>query len=287
MTLQTPRDLPPSQEAYQPLTPSIRLYLGNNNLTHLPGELYRLQDLTELSLRQNDLKEIMPTISRLKNLKVLNLSSNMLRWLPWELLQLSINEPPTLRVHPNPFIEPISSRGDHHLFDVQFAQGNDDSVHIVATTKVAYLDISGARCRGSPPAPSSEIEYHPSREKKQFAGPWLEERPGRVPSLFEIALRRCSESPILEKLLFSLPADSPPPTLHLLQHARAVKEAGGKECSVCGQNYIVPRTEWIEWWIWDSAGMLPFLRRGCSWDCTANLDAVHPSWRDCGWKSPA
>ena len=285
-TLQLPHETPPSQEAYQSLTPSVRLFLGNNNLTQLPGQLYKTQDLTELSLRQNHLKQIMPAISKLKNLEVLNLSSNMLRWLPWEILQLSTHKLRTIRVHPNPFLEPVSLKEDLAKPEEQRTIWKTGASRIVAVTKVAFLDISGVTYRGSPPAPSSELTYHPARNKKQHTGPWCRKGVSRVPSLLEIALRRCSESSMLEHLPSVLPVESPSSVVYLLQYARAIKEAGGKECSVCGQKYIIPRTEWIEWWTQtrESVGALPFLRQGCSWNCTPNLNAVPDSFRDCGWE---
>ena len=198
----------------------------------------------------------------------------------------------TLRLHPNPLMEPVSSIHRAAISEEQRVLWRSSLTQAVAATKVAYLDISGAACRGSPPAPSSVIEYSPTRadsETKRFTGPWCEEGLNHVPSLFEVALRGCSKSLMFEQLPYCLPADSPPRPLQLLKYARDVKEAGGNECSLCGQNYIIPRTEWMEWWIspWDIFGRpLPFLRRGCSWKCTPNLDDVDEAWRDCGWISP-
>ena len=189
-------------------------------------------------------------------------------------------------------MEPVSSIHRAAISEEQRVLWRSSLTQAVAATKVAYLDISGAACRGSPPAPSSVIEYSPTRadsETKRFTGPWCEQGLNHVPSLFEVALRGCSKSLMFEQLPYCLPADSPPRPLQLLKYARDVKEAGGNECSLCGQNYIIPRTEWMEWWIspWDIFGRpLPFLRRGCSWKCTPNLDDVDEAWRDCGWISP-
>ncbi|KAF9640668.1 hypothetical protein BFW01_g12474 [Lasiodiplodia theobromae] len=96
----------PSEEAYEPFTPSLQLYLSSNQLRSLPGALWELENLGVLSLRINKLTELSPAIANLKNLKELNLAGNRLRWLPWELLQLV---PPRgnltrLSVSPNPFV---------------------------------------------------------------------------------------------------------------------------------------------------------------------------------------
>lgn len=46
----------------------------------------------------------------------------------------------------------------------------------------------------------------------------------------------------------------------------------GQKCSVCRKIYVVPRTEWLEWWSVEGEGGLPFLRRGCSWGCVPGGD---------------
>ena len=73
---------------YQSLTPALRLYLSNNLLEEVPGEVFHLKNLQVLSLRSNNLTEILPSIGELSNLKELNLGSNQFNWLPWELLGL-------------------------------------------------------------------------------------------------------------------------------------------------------------------------------------------------------
>ena len=69
------------------------------------------------------------------------------------------------------------------------------------------------------------------------------------------------------------------------------KESGGSKCTICARSFIIPRTEWIEWWeiakvleINSTASaasplrqmenerdvlesMVPLMRRGCSWLC--------------------
>ncbi|KAL0258328.1 hypothetical protein SLS55_007504 [Diplodia seriata] len=97
----------PSEEAYEPFTPSLQLYLSSNQLRSLPGAIWELENLGVLSLRINKLTTLSPAISNLKNLKELNLAGNRLRWLPWELLRLV---PPNgnltrLSISPNPFVK--------------------------------------------------------------------------------------------------------------------------------------------------------------------------------------
>ncbi|OJD35040.1 leucine rich repeat domain protein [Diplodia corticola] len=97
----------PSEEAYEPFTPSLQLYLSSNQLRSLPAAIWELENLGVLSLRINKLTDLSPAISNLKNLKELNLAGNRLRWLPWELLRLV---PPNgnltrLSISPNPFVK--------------------------------------------------------------------------------------------------------------------------------------------------------------------------------------
>jgi len=54
---------------------------------------------------QNMLQEIPPEICLLTNLRFLNVSGNRIRWLPAEILKMRLE---TLRLQPNPFLQPPS-----------------------------------------------------------------------------------------------------------------------------------------------------------------------------------
>ncbi len=263
---------------YQSLTPALRLYLSNNLLEEVPGELFQLKNLEVLSLRSNNLTEILSSIGELVNLKELNLGSNQLHWLPWELLGLLHANLQKCMIYPNPFVRPLPSIWNHA------SSGKTESGEPwqVASTRIAFLDVFGASIRHWPPAPSSLLEHWPEPQADdEFLGPPLEQR-NKLPSLVELALRACKQSPQLSQLPFLMPKDCPKHITQLLQKTWTLKEAGGKSCSVCGEEYIVPRTEWIEWWYCiPEAGSrgrpdkllamnnrpVPLLRRGCSWAC--------------------
>jgi len=77
----------------------------------------------------------------------------------------------------------------------------------------------------------------------------------------------------------------------LLATVAIQQESGGTQCTICGRDFIIPRTEWIEWWEiakcvekkamqsaaivldqWENKrdvieSMVPLMRRGCSWLC--------------------
>ena len=249
---------------YQSLTPALRLYLSNNLLEEVPGEVFNIKILEVLSLRLNNLTEILPSIGKLCNLRELNVGSNQLHWLPWELLGLLHANLKKCMIYPNPFIRPVPYTSNH------------------ASTRIAFLDITGASFRDWPPAPSSLPEHWPEPQTDdEFLGPPPEERV-KTPSLLELALRACKESRQLSQFPFLIPDDCPQHLAQLLERTWKIKEAGGQSCSVCGNEYIIPRTEWIEWWYCileqvprgqpDSSLAthrmpVPLLRRGCSWAC--------------------
>ncbi|PFH51953.1 hypothetical protein AMATHDRAFT_2657 [Amanita thiersii Skay4041] len=83
----------------------IALYLTANQISKLPIELFVLQKLTILSIRNNCLTYIPPEIVHLTNLHTLNLAFNRLRYLPAEMLEMSLTN---LLLHPNPFLEPTA-----------------------------------------------------------------------------------------------------------------------------------------------------------------------------------
>lgn len=118
---------------------------------------------------------------------------------------------------------------------------------------------------------------------------------GRVPSLFETALKACARSGQLQDLPSYLPAHAPsqiPRVLHQLaarsedsDNANHNNAGADVPCSVCGRRVMMPTTAWVEWWdisrtvvLPDSGAtlqdpvsrteeerFLPFLRRGCCW----------------------
>ncbi|KAF2485797.1 hypothetical protein BDY17DRAFT_309096 [Neohortaea acidophila] len=104
---------PPSEDTFRPLTPSIQLFLSGNKLTSLPSELFRLINITVLSLRNNHFSEIPASIAKLPHLVEMNIAQNNVRWLPWVFLDLMHSRGGTPRrnitLRPNPLIMPLSN----------------------------------------------------------------------------------------------------------------------------------------------------------------------------------
>ncbi|KZF19259.1 hypothetical protein L228DRAFT_251375 [Xylona heveae TC161] len=110
-----------------------------------------------------------------------------------------------------------------------------------------------------------------------------------APSLFETALRVCHSNDALEHLPALLPLDTPESVSRALRETLRIKESEDERvCTVCGKWYLLPRTEWIEWWdcippppgvprippatveeevTKTIARAVPLIRKGCSWAC--------------------
>ncbi|KAL8915904.1 MAG: hypothetical protein Q9208_008799 [Pyrenodesmia sp. 3 TL-2023] len=123
----------------------------------------------------------------------------------------------------------------------------------------------------------------------------------KVPSLFEVCLRNLRDSPQLSQLPYLIPKDAPASLLPALKHTWQVTEQGGQCCTICKTPFIVPRTEWLEWWqlsvnadvqspLLDTGppnrkddrvvigAPVPLLRRGCSWACINEVAFNQTGW---------
>lgn len=283
----TRRSHRPVSEAYfEELAQPLELLMTHNQLAEIPEEIYNLTNLKFLSVRANKITEILPSISRLRQMTGLSVGSNNLKWLPGELIGLMSINLERVTLHCNPFIRPVLS--------AEAARKESDSLLLDSgkptipswcraplcrfRSETAYLNIDGTCIPGWAPAPSQVDESVPAQNanwvRPTLVGPAAEEK-SHTPSLFELSLRACYHAPNLAQLPFLLPSTCPPSIPRLLKHAWRVSVAGGMQCSICSKNYLVPRTEWMEWWhcpqipssTWNGNSPIPFIKRGCSWAC--------------------
>lgn len=279
---------------FESLLPDLEIYLANNSLSQLPGQLFQLQHLTVLSLRGNNLRELPSAISNLDQLRELNVANNNLRWLPFELRELFGKKLKSLRLHPNPFIRPVPKPKFLEIPTSPYA-----------STSTAFFNIDGTLARGSSPTPTTTATFWPELRHRLPVNHNFWNHPQKTPSLFELSLRSCYKSPQLSQLPFLLPSDAPESLSSALQHTWHLKQQGGQQCTTCKASYIIPRTEWIEWWhsvAWTTyrpwrnpskpvyapldryealvASAVPFLKRGCSWACAPWPVPYHAG---CGW----
>lgn len=293
---------------YQSLQPKLGLNLANNELREVPSEVYRLKSLWFLSLRGNNIDEVLPELGQLRNLRELNVGGNFLRYLPWEILALlevmplaslttrSWDIPLRINLFPNPFIRPFPSPWDPSSQsrcsgDLQRkieslairgrANKEPKETACLVRTPTAFLDIHGHALPESSPAPSCHATHWlpPHTDTKPYRPP--ESHQTRTPSLLELSLKACYNSRNLSQAPYLLNSTEYPHLESLLKRTFKLREAGGQRCTVCDKEFIVPRTEWIEWWNcapgeqwlegdWADGTPVPLIRRGCSWDC----------WRD-------
>ncbi|KAE9372562.1 hypothetical protein N431DRAFT_375807 [Stipitochalara longipes BDJ] len=320
---------PVTEGVFTRLEPKLKIFLALNQLTTLPGELFKLDRLTVLSLRGNRIRELPPSVGKLPNLKELNLSQNGLRYLPYEILELFSDKSRlnSLHLHPNLFHEPQFPSSEAEVKEEEEVRykiglGNRTlacprrgaicavspdqrrrswhtqwKITYQARTEVRFLNIHGDLLKG-PSFPANAEGLGSAHNKMPVADmkdspepPTSEGELSRAPSLLEVALATCAKTQQLPFLADFLPEDAPPTLRGLLASAAEKKESGGSICTICSRTFIIPRTEWIEWWeiakVLESNSttsaasplrqmenerdvlekMVPLMRRGCSWLC--------------------
>ncbi|KAH6657038.1 hypothetical protein BKA67DRAFT_655332 [Truncatella angustata] len=320
---------------------ALKIYLGQNPLTKVPGAVFNLEFLTYLSLRNGKLTEIPPAIGKLRNLKTLNISLNRLRSLPSELLDLMTypSKLKELMINPNPFVLPLQNsvielegettewEGPEHALllgerlwdegrtvskiwldrreglcnDTEYPELHDKRnwtwrAKIIARTPIQFEDSRGFNI-SKHALPESWLSTETVLPTENLAEPPALPlarvastktcNASRVPSLMELALKSCSRTSQLPQLPSYLPDDAPSHLPDLLRRiatqADANSNAGDLPCSRCQRRVIVPAAQWIEWWNYgkinideassqpsyamDSHGVVPFLKRACSYRC--------------------
>lgn len=248
------------------LIPSLRIVLSANYLQRLPGDLFNLEHLCFLSLRNNELSELPQGISNLRNLAELNVSQNALRYLPWEILALfrenggSLEE---LQLHPNPYYLPEEPQAQA-LPSIGMATPSSDLEAIVldqgfklgykCRTKVRFMDPQGRMIKGPNfPSEGAEVSARPyhlpvAPEDDRPEAPVVRgEIISHAHSLFELSLKACSqEDPA--GLVAQNPSCLPEHITRSLLVAEHKNFSGPTRCTICEREVIIPRTEWIEWW---------------------------------------
>jgi hypothetical protein len=295
------------QEQDEPLAPDLRLYLGNNDLSHLPNELYALQHLKELSIRGNQVKHLAPQLGRLP-LEELNLSFNRIRYLPYAMLRLfrnayqrseTISEFLAAQFHlqPNPFVVPVCRNAAATGSRLSLRR---NQLTLAARSVPCYLTIAATPLRPYAPWPSQQDTLLLPANVALYTPP----NRNYVPSLFELCLRSAKQHRRISAMLTF--QDLPPAIEEALVGAEQLSTAGPLYCDVCEQEYIVPRGEWLEWYAGvrdNEHDLIPFLRRVCSWGCVGavfdekdscakgdedddatNEEAVSDDWLLCGWR---
>ena len=156
------------------------MYLANNSISRLPPELFRVNALTVLSLREsysclsthadaqrsaraptgsNDLTSIPPQIAQLKALQELNLAQNKLRWLPAEMLNMRLIK---LTVSGNPWLSPPPLPPQRNLPTSEGAERRRPVSDTIARFVVPPLSEICLRILLAPSKPPSQTSRPPT-----------------------------------------------------------------------------------------------------------------------------
>ena len=243
----TLRNSKTSEKAYHPIEAELRIFLANNNFTRVPN-IFQLKNLRVLSLRQNSLTSLPHAISNLEQLQSLNVSANKLTTLPFELLRLLFQyRLEDLIADPNPWTQVPDS-----------ATRMTDTGRLTCTRHVmrraAISNVEILR-------PSGSVERTVSYSDLQSLG-------CRQPSLAETALNRMVTLQSFQNVKEWVDEDIPAPVRGILTTGFAYSSLGPRRC-LCGQSFILPQMQWVEWWYIDKlmtgcSLKLPFLRQSCS-----------------------
>lgn len=273
-----------NEGVFEHLEPTMKLFLTSNKLKALPEALFNLSHLSVLSLRANKIQEIPPAIGRLTSLTELNVAQNNLQHLPFEILNLFSEDSKLMsfQIHPNPFHAAQLPKDEDQVTGNKFPFNGigrrqrrgalayplpGENFHpkwrlsYKARTEVRFLDSDGSHLKG--PKFSAHTLFGPEKFPNGLpiaAADYTPKPPSargnpvsRVPSLLECALQACSKTTELPYLAKQLPEDCPSTFPTLLANVAAKRDAGGTKCTVCSRNFLIARTEWIEWWVIERA----------------------------------
>lgn len=219
---------PPSENEFTVLTPDIKLFLAGNGLRDLPEELFFLGNTTVLSLRNNELTELPPAISRLRRLQELNIAGNYLKFLPWELFSYFTrsDNPRQINVRPNPLVEPTAIVGRSQRPYHRIPSCTDFGGPNPSGDAKSLLDNLRQQCLGETPLDArTELELRlylgrllralhseSSSETSRYAGGY-EELIYLAPSIihyFEMDGKPCNKSQSRDSFEISLQHDNVP-----------------------------------------------------------------------------
>ncbi len=260
-------DLPASQDAYASLEANLRLYLAKNLLEKVPLAVLELDNLRLLSLRNNALTRIPSGIRRLVNLQTLNVAGNKLTYLPFEIVELLQHHTlTTLFADPNPWEELDEG------FNELRPSTQEDLVHRPHYVRVHAGDPTFYRANGT--------RYVESRVplSRQMTK-------SKVPSLSELVLRHLCNLPGISSVDDAVIEDLPETAQRMLIEAQEAQSEGGRRCTKCHGEMVMPRKQWMEWWTVEgglqSSGnsfgwSIPFLRQQCHDRCNGDANA----WTD-------
>jgi Leucine-rich repeat (LRR) protein len=294
----------------------LALSLRNNRLVELPAAVGKLRRLTELNVANNYLHhlpyEILELVLDKSKLVCLNIHPNPF-YVPIYPEAKNAVEPDS-HLTKDPDILPAIPRSAIPVKDTR-VWNQRWIVEYKCRSQVRFFDKAGALVKG-PAFPRDDSLFTSRSQVRVFYGdleipkappgdtaepptlsPLVNGREiSRVPSLLEIAVKAWSKAPPLPDFDYWC-EEAPEGLPRLLGDAKILREmeAGDRKCTICYRAFVIPRTEWIEWWeiawkeptgapspfqILENARdlmerVVPLMRRGCSWKCVPEAVPVH------------
>ncbi|KAG0309417.1 hypothetical protein BGZ98_002605 [Dissophora globulifera] len=123
---------------------SLKLFLSSNQFAQIPMDVFALDNLSVLSIRNNKIESIPPEIGHLHNLVELSVGGNLLKVLPAQIaLMPKLN---IITVHPNPFMTPPEPEPEPEL-------GQEAQDHNIIEAAVIISDNDANTVAEQPPIP--------------------------------------------------------------------------------------------------------------------------------------
>lgn len=227
-------------------TTQLTMLLSNNLFTRVPSPLLELQNLRVLTLRNNKLTSVPPGIRRLTKLVELNVSHNRLEFLPFEIVELARFQK----------LERVYTSGNRWL---PTPGGLSQRIGGLGSR------AAGAVRRWRPDSAAFELQPAITHSR---SGHTVDCPRSGAPSLTELVLRRLQLTTTRSDLSDLMPEDTPASVLESLHQLHEAHTEGGRLCTACKRPYVLPASEWDEWWQLDSSHEdVPFRRALCAQVC--------------------
>ncbi|KAF2033903.1 hypothetical protein EK21DRAFT_108689 [Setomelanomma holmii] len=178
----------------------------------------------------------------------------------------------------------------HHPTIVHAGGPRDEQPRYYARTPVSYFDSTGTLIKGSPEPPTSNdddfaVITDTLRGAHGAPSTWFTPPDFRaVNSLATMALhaalrQKDQEDLSIADLRHHISDPVPPLADALFKQAEANDGPGYgefKKCHVCSKEYVIARSQWIEWWCPVGMVVLPFRVQVCSWACVPDEMRAKP-----------
>lgn len=189
---------------------------------------------------------------------------------------------------------------DHHGYS-QYNRTPFPGLLLISATTAAYYDRTGRLLQNSPCLPrrvscgnsrvhpQTALMTHTSLGTDGVPDVWFD-RPSssRVPSLATLSVVKAFQTEpdrVREEVGYYVDGSVPPfveAALEKAEENEALRFKPLRSCHSCGRDYIVPRAEWLEGWVFQQE-VIPIKIAVCSWGCVPDSVAMRPKplkWLD-------